>query len=227
MGAQELSPLHLHFLKAVYLAALEHPRVTLNILSKSLGVTVPAVSRRAARYIRRGDLVRDGACGLALTPKGERIALRAIRRHEVCEAFLVMAVGYPWHEVFAAAWRASIYMPDELIERMCARAGYPQRCPHGHPIPGPDGRMTPIMDRSLLTLSEGTAGTLSRIFTHNASILRYLDSLGLLPGRALRLLSRAPFNGPLMLLVATANERDEREVAISPEVASYIHVQPT
>ncbi len=224
MAAQESSALSAQFLKAVYLAELEHPRVTLNVLGKALGVTAPAVSRRAARYIRRGYLVRDGACGLALTPKGERVALRAIRKHEVLEAFLVAVTGYPWYEVFTAAWRSATYLPDELVERMFVRAGHPRRCPHGHPIPDAEGRLEAIFDRPLISLNDGTTGTLSRVFTHNVDILRYLDTLGLLPGRTLRLLSRAPFNGPLHLLVAGEGER---EVVISPEIATFIHVQPT
>jgi|YNPBryulayer2012_1023412.scaffolds.fasta_scaffold00293_14 DtxR family Mn-dependent transcriptional regulator len=227
MAAQESSALSAQFLKAVYLAELEHPRVTLNVLGKALGVTAPAVSRRAARYIRRGYLVRDGACGLALTPKGERVALRAVRKHEVFEAFLVSVMGYPWYEVFTAAWRSATYLPDEVIERMFARAGHPRYCPHGHPIPSAEGRIEAVLDRPLLSLSEGTTGALSRIFTHDPGILRYLDALGLLPGRAICLRYRAPFNGPLHLHVFDAPGRGEREVVISPEVASFIHVQPT
>jgi DtxR family Mn-dependent transcriptional regulator len=223
MGAQELSALHLHFLKAVYFAELEHPRVTLNVLGRILGVTAPAVSRRAARYIRRGDLVRDGACGLALTPKGERLALRAIRKHEVCEAFLMTVMGYAWYEVFAVAWRNAIYLPDELVARMAARAGHPRRCPHGHPIPSPDGHLDMILDRPLTTLSNGAAGRVSRVFTHNSDVLRYLDALCLRPGSALRVLDRAPFNGPLRLAVRL-EEAEEREIAIGTEIASYIHV---
>ncbi len=223
MGAQEPSALHLHFLKAVYIAGLEHPRVTLNVLGRILGVTVPAVSRRAARYIRRGELIRDGACGLALTPKGERLALRAIRKHEVCEAFLVAVVGCAWHEVFALAWRSAIYLPDELVARMAARAGHPRRCPHGHPIPSADGHLDMILDRPLTTLSNGATGRVSRVFTHNPDVLRYLDALCLRPGSALRVLDRAPFNGPLRLAVRP-EAGEEREIAIGTEIASYVHV---
>jgi DtxR family Mn-dependent transcriptional regulator len=63
----------------------------------------------------------------------------------------------------------------------------------------------------------------SRVFTHNSDVLRYLDALCLRPGSALRVLDRAPFNGPLRLAVRL-EEAEEREIAIGTEIASYIHV---
>jgi len=223
MGLSESSASTLRFLCAIYLTASESPRVTLSVLGKRLDVSAPAVSRRAARLIRRGYLMRDGACGLTLTDKGERVALKAIRKQEVCEAFLASVVGYRWDEVFPIAWKMAVHLPDELIERMYLQAGKPKRCPHGHPIPTPDGRIEPILDQPLPTLRDHQCGAVSRVLTHDPELLRYLDAVHLRPGNRVRVLGRAPFNGPIHLAVRVGEH--EAETAIGTEAASYVHVE--
>lgn len=223
MSESERSASTLRFLGGVYLTGLEHPRVTLSELGKRFGISPPAVSRRATRLIRRGYLTRDGACGLLLTEEGRRIALQSIRRQEVCEVFLVKALDYTWDEVFPAAWSMSPYLDDAAIERMYVRAGSPQRCPHGHPIPTAGGRIELIADRPLTTLSDDEAGVVSRVFTHNPDMLRYLAQLHLQPGAAVQVLERAPFNGPIHVRVRT--REGEITTAVGVEVAAFVHVE--
>jgi DtxR family Mn-dependent transcriptional regulator len=225
MGLSESSASTLRFLCAIYLATVEGPRVTLSMVGRRLGVSAPAVSRRAARLIRRGYLMRDGACGLVFTHKGERVALRAIRKQEVCEAFLASVVGYRWDEVFPIAWKMAVHLPDELIERMYLQAGRPGRCPHGHPIPALNGRIEPILDQPLTTLKDHQCGTVSRVLTHDSELLRYLDAIHLRPGSRVRVLARAPFNGPIHIAVQAGEREAEIETAIGAEAASYVHVE--
>jgi DtxR family Mn-dependent transcriptional regulator len=48
-------------------------------------------------------------------------------------------------------------------ERMDRQCGYPSHCPHGDPIPRPDGRMTQETLRALSTLQIGEEGRLRRV----------------------------------------------------------------
>jgi DtxR family Mn-dependent transcriptional regulator len=66
----------------------------------------------------------------------------------------------------------------------------------------PDEELTPI-----LSLQPGQQAILRRVGTDDASMLRYLGRLSLVPGQRLRLIDRAPFNGPITLEVLS--ETDE------------------
>ncbi len=132
------------FLSETYLESIEEGRVSLRALAERLDVTPPAVSRMAQRLVRQGMLRREGACGLALSNTGERIALRAIRKRRVFEVYLVEKLGYSWDAVYPIAAQSSNHLDDELVERMNAQLNNPERCPHGDSIPTRDGQLKVI-----------------------------------------------------------------------------------
>jgi DtxR family transcriptional regulator, Mn-dependent transcriptional regulator len=180
------------------------PYVTTSDLALALGVSAPAVTRMVMRLKEGGYLEHVPYQGVKLTPSGERAALHSIRRHRLVERFLVDVMGFGWHEVHEAADELDAAVSDRLVTRMETMAGYPRRCPHGEPIPTADGHMPRVVDAPL---SQADAGEycLSRVHTHDAEMLSYLNSLGLRPGSRFTLLERAPFHGPLHLRVAGAD----------------------
>lgn len=54
---------------------------------------------------------------------------------------------------------------------------------------------------------------ISRVNTHAAEMLAYIGQIGLLPGTRFRLLSRAPFNGPLQLAIGDVKQVIGHELA--------------
>jgi DtxR family Mn-dependent transcriptional regulator len=84
---------------------------------------------------------------------------------------------------------------------MAEMTNFPTRCPHGEPIPSPEGNMPEVQDLSLVNLGVGQKGTISRVRTHEPEKLRYLASLGLVPQASFEVVGRAPFNGPMRLRV--------------------------
>ena len=101
-----------------------------------------------------------------------------------------------------------------------AVAGYPTHCPHGDPIPTRDGRIAEVRDQPLVEAPVGAAAVLRRVKTDDGDKLRYLAQLGLVPGVALEVLGRGPFNGPFMVRVR------DREHPLGEEVCSRIWVTP-
>jgi DtxR family transcriptional regulator, Mn-dependent transcriptional regulator len=224
MSDHDLTAEALAFLSAVHLAMVEHGRVTLQNIGEQLEITVSAASRRAARLVRRGYLRRDGDYMLTLSQAGQREALRAIRRLEICEAYLVSVMGYSWEAVFPIAWRLVGNIDDDLVERMYIKAGRPQRCPHGQPIPTADGRLPVLADQSLTSLEAGAAGRISRVVTHDPELLRYLASVRLQPGTSIVMKGRVPFGEHLRLSVAH-NGAAVDEV-IGTKAAACVYVDP-
>jgi DtxR family transcriptional regulator, Mn-dependent transcriptional regulator len=214
------------FLREVHLEASEQQRVVLRELAQRLGVSAPAVSRMAQRLVRKGYIKREGACGLALTESGQRVAMKSLRKMRIFECFLVRELGYGWDEVYTQAAASAHHLEDDLIERMWAKLGKPHKCPHGDAIPSRDGRIDHVSTTALTEVEAGSKGTLDHVSTHNGEMLRYLATLGLVPGVPLTLVNRAPFGGPIRVRVRRPGPKPgfEDEHVIGPELAGVIHL---
>ena len=180
----------------------DDPYVATSALAEEMHVSAPAVTRMARRLARSGYLEHEPYRGIKLTPAGEREALLNIRRHRLVERFLVDVLGFGWHEAHDDADDLGLVVSDAMVERIDAMSGYPKRCPHGEPIPDADGRMPRIVDYPLADVAVERDYVVSRVHTHDEHKLKYFSELQLEPGNRFRLLTRAPFMGPLHLSVA-------------------------
>jgi Fe2+ transport system protein FeoA len=79
--------------------------------------------------------------------------------------------------------------------------------------------MPVVRDASLVTREKGKTYQLSRVRVHDSDKLQYLGELGLYPGVNFSLLSFAPFNGPVRILMG----RDE--MVFSYELAAALFVE--
>jgi DtxR family Mn-dependent transcriptional regulator len=109
---------------------------------------------------------------------------------------------------------------------MAELLGHPAVDPHGAPIPEV-GR--PFMEPAWPRLSEAPAGVrlvLRQVSDEDPEVLRYLERLGLMPGKELRILGRAPMRGPLSVEVDGAVEHIGAELANELRVAAVGAVSP-
>ena len=179
----------------------ESPFVSTSALADELNVSAPAVTRMVQRLKHAGFLNHEPYRGIRLTEAGEREALANIRRHRLVERFLVDVMGFGWHEVHDDADDLGLVVSDILVDKMDEMSGYPKRCPHGEPIPSADGAMPIVIDYPLSQVEVSLDYVVSRVHTHDAHKLRYFSELQIEPGKRFRLVMRAPFKGPLQLLV--------------------------
>jgi len=198
------SPAMQEYLAEAYRLAFyqtDDPYISTSALADVLHVSPPAVTRMVQRLKEAGFLDHEPYRGIRLTPRGEREALMNIRKHRLVERFLVDVMGFGWHEVHDAADSLGATASDMVVNRMDDLTGHPRRCPHGEPIPSADGLMPRIVDTLLADVAADAEYVVSRCNTHDVEKLRYLASLGLTPGAAIRLEERAPFHGPLHVRV--------------------------
>ncbi|HEY7191208.1 MAG TPA: metal-dependent transcriptional regulator [Vicinamibacterales bacterium] len=187
-----------------------------NEIAAELGFAPASVSGMIRRLAEQGLITHERYRGVKLTKAGRRAALRTIRRHRVIEAYLTKALGYPWDRVHDEAERLEHAASDELIDRMAAAIGEPTTDPHGAPIPTRDGTLA---DPPLVALDEVAVGervTIERVGDRDAEQLRYLAEVGIVPGRVVQVLSRAPFEGPIELRVGRSTR------SIGPGLAKQI-----
>jgi DtxR family Mn-dependent transcriptional regulator len=174
-----------------------HPEATLSMLADGMGVSLQAASRMIRRMAEEGLVVHEPYRGAVLTDEGRRIALHVIRKHRILEVYLVKVMGFGWDEAHDMVDVMERGMPDPLIERMDEMAGHPKRCPHGEPIPSPDGVMPVVNDIPMTEWPVGTQGQVSRVKTHDSDKLRYLAEVQLVPGSSVVVNGHGPFDGPV------------------------------
>lgn len=189
------------YLAEIYRLQEDSPTVSTTSLADRLDVSPPAIPRMLKRLQSIGYVKHVPYQGVELTPRGREEALREIRRHRILEVFLVNVMGFSWDEAHEHADALSAGLNDRLTERMAEMTGFPQRCPHGEPIPDLDGRLPEVNDVCIVNLGVGHQGVVSRVRTHEPEKLQYLASLNLTPGIPFEILGRAPFNGPMRLRV--------------------------
>lgn len=213
------SPAAEDYLKAIFNLSRDEAAATTSSIASRLGIAAGSVSGMLKRLSDRGLVEHVPYYGSRLTPDGEAQAVRMIRRHRVLELFLVEVLGYPWDRVHEEAERLEHAASDELIDRMARTLGEPEEDPHGAPIPTPGDA---FVDRAFPALSEiapGTGGVVRRVPDEDAEALRYLATLGIRPGAAVKVLDRAPFNGPLRVSI------EGEEQVLGRELCSTIQVQ--
>jgi DtxR family Mn-dependent transcriptional regulator len=207
------------YLKIIYKLQRQQGRVPTSAIAEKLGVTPPAATNMVQRLAELGLLRHTPYRGVELTEKGARIALEVIRHHRLWELFLARALNMPLDAVHAEAERLEHALSDQLEDTIDAALGHPTTDPHGDPIPTKEGRLEETRYAPLADLPAGARACVRRVPDSDAALLRYLTSLGLVPGAGVHILAVAPFNGPVHLRVG------DQEHAISREVASRIFVE--
>jgi DtxR family Mn-dependent transcriptional regulator len=214
-----------NFLKAVYSLqpdAEPRERVSTNALSEHLGITAPSVTDMAQRMTAAGWVDYKRHHGVTLTPAGEALALRVIRRHRLIELYLVAELGYELREVHQEAERLEHAVSDRFIEAVARKLGNPTFDPHGDPIPAADGS---IQQRSLLPLLElpdHTTALVRQLKAGGAELLQYVLDRGFKLGARVQIILREPFDGLLYVRI----DGGAQPCVIGRGVALSILVEP-
>ncbi|MEA2616385.1 MAG: DtxR family transcriptional regulator, Mn-dependent transcriptional regulator [Chloroflexota bacterium] len=172
------------YLECVYYIAHEGETVRPSRLADWLGVSAPTVSVNLQRLERDGwvGIARDRS--VSLTPRGEEVAARIVRRHRLLERWLTDVLGLDWATADREAGRLAHGFSDLVLERLNSHLGEPVTCPHGNTIPGRPPRLHELI--ALADLEPNTPARIARISEvaeHEApELLRLLDTHGLVPG---------------------------------------------
>ncbi|MBV8232989.1 MAG: metal-dependent transcriptional regulator [Planctomycetaceae bacterium] len=117
--------------------------------------------------------------GARLTPSGQGLAMKIIRRHRLLELFLVQTLNMSWDEVHEEAEHMEHAASERLIDRIDAFLGHPAVDPHGDPIPRADGTLAEIQGTPLSKLRPGQRFRVVRVVDQDPAFLRYLTECGL------------------------------------------------
>jgi DtxR family Mn-dependent transcriptional regulator len=180
-------------------------KVSTKMLAEKLGVSASTASESIRKLAEQGLVNHEKYGAVTLTESGRRAALAMVRRHRLLEAFLVKELGYSWDEVHDEAEVLEHAVSERLISRIDAKLGFPQRDPHGDPIPASDGQVPTPPARQLWACRDGDAGTVARISDADPEMLRYFDSIGISLDSRLRVLARREFAGMISVAVESVD----------------------
>lgn len=211
-----------NYVKAIYQVCTEtdSEAASTGLLAKRLEVS-PGTVTSMLRTLAESGLVNYQAYeGVRLTDSGRRLALRVLRRHRLVELFLVKTLGLTWDEVHEEAEHLEHAVSDSLVDRIDEYLEYPDRDPHGDPIPRSDGSI-PETDGSepLAACEPTTQFVLERVIEQSSDFLRYLSEAGLSIGTRGRVVSNHPSAGALVV------ETHDGQVTLGRELAEKVLVQ--
>jgi DtxR family Mn-dependent transcriptional regulator len=152
--------------------------------------------------------------GVTLTDAGREIALEVIRHHRLVELYLIEALDFSWDEVHEQADILEHVISEKLEEKIAAALNYPEFDTHGDPIPSKEGQVIQVKTYHLSELLPGSQAVVSRIPDDaDGEMLRYLGSLGLIPGERIKIVDVAPFEGPITVQIGGVNRIIGNKVA--------------
>lgn len=207
-----------NYLKAIYKYSPEGEMVSTNTISRYLSTSPASVTDMIKRLHEKGLVEYQPYKGVSLSPEGEKIALKIIRKHRLWEVFLVKTLHFSWDQVHETAEQLEHINSPELIEKLDEFLGFPRFDPHGDPIPNKDGE---IQQRETVLLSEVEVGgnyTMVGVNLHSPEFLQYLEKIGLVIGTDIEVLEKISFDQSLLLTY------EGRQIIISGEIAKQLLV---
>ncbi len=188
------SPAMQDYLKAIHSLRGADELVSPLAIAARLGVRGPSVTGMLKRLAEAGWIDYESRAGARLTELGVAEARRVIRRHRLVELFLTRVLGLDWSEVDAEAEALEHAISPRLEQALAAHLGEPLEDPHGHPIPTREGALARRNLQSLAQFRAGQRVVIREAQDDDPARLRRWQTLGLVPGAAVTILSYQPLD---------------------------------
>ena len=166
------------YLKIIYWLSRLPGKVNTSAIAHALKISSASVTDMLKRLSENGYITYTPYYGVRLAKKGEKTALKVIRRHRLLELFLVKALGYTWDSVHDEAERLEHVVSDELESRIDTYLGNPRYDPHGDPIPTLEGVMEELEYCKLSELQVGDQAIVSQV-VDSKLLMQYMQKMGL------------------------------------------------
>lgn len=202
MSVSTLSESTQNYLKAVWsLGEWSDVPVTASMVAARTGVALSTASDAIRKLSTQGLLEHARYSAVSLTPEGRSHAVTMVRRHRLIESFLVEVLRYRWDQVHEEADMLEHAVSDFMIDRIDELLGYPERDPHGDPIPGADGTVTRPDAVLLTSVGAGARVRVERISDDDSELLQFFADHGIVYGTVLETRAAALYTDTLEVAV--------------------------
>jgi DtxR family transcriptional regulator, Mn-dependent transcriptional regulator len=187
-------------------------------VAEMLGVSRASAGEMLKRLEAEGLIERGSQKEALLTETGRARAEKVVRKHRIIERLLTDFMGYTAAESHVHADELGDTFTDDMVERIAARLGNPERCPHGWPV---DTDFEQEENRQLVPLSDlgaGSRATIVRLAEHDGDLLHWFYEQGLEPGTELQV---AEADGSELKVRLNGDER-----SVGEKAAAGLFVRP-
>lgn len=191
------------YLKTIYELTENGESASTNALAQKMKISAPSVTGMIQKLASSKPALVEYQKhqGVTLTKDGRKAALEVIRHHRLLEAWLVQTLGYSWDEVHEEAERLEHVISEDFERRIAAAMGHPTRDPHGELIPTAELVMPEDTSTPLSSMRPNQTGVVQCVKAADTELLRYLDSLGLVPDAEIEVKDYSPFDHNLTVKV--------------------------
>src|SRR5437868_9065044 len=191
-----------------------------SLVAEMLGVSRASAGEMLKRLEADGLVERGEHKEAILTEAGRERAERAVRKHRIIERLLTDFMGYTAAEAHVHADELGDTFSDEMVERIEAKLGHPDRCPHGWPVDTTFEQTENLELSPLADLVPPADATIVRLAEHDGELLHWFYDEGSVPGTKLELQAAQPAAGQVTVKV------DGTEKAIGEKAAAGLFVRP-
>jgi len=170
-------------------AASAGEKVRPESLAGRLKLSYDATAGLLQKMVERG-LVRMSRGGIVLTAEGRALGIQVLRAHRLWERYLADDTGAELQEIHRMAERKEHRLSGAEIQSLEARLGYPDRDPHGDPIPAGTDAVAEEAGTPLTDWPVGAPASVIHIEDEPESICTQILAAGILPGSLLAVRER-------------------------------------
>ncbi len=177
-----------NYIKAIYSLASKSATqdVSTNEISNYFNNKAASVTDMLIRLADKKLINYQKYKGVTLSAKGQKLAIKIVRKHRLWEVFLLEKLNFKWDEVHDIAEQLEHIHSDELIDRLDKFLGEPKFDPHGDPIPNSNGQINSIKAKPLVTFTKKGNYILMGVCEHSKEFLQHLTLIGLKIGDVIK-----------------------------------------
>jgi DtxR family Mn-dependent transcriptional regulator len=209
-----------NYLKAIYsLSDQGNTLVSTNGIAERLQTKASSVTDMLKKLSDKKLINYEKYQGVTLTPAGNKVALKIIRKHRLWEVFLVEQLKFKWDEVHDIAEQLEHVVSPELVNRLEEYLDYPKFDPHGDPIPDRKGVFSNRKEFSLADLKNEDNGVIVGVNDSSVAFLQYLEEKKLVLGTTIKMLEKFKYDKSISIEL-----NGSTEVTLSNKVAQNINI---
>ncbi|KAA3615798.1 MAG: metal-dependent transcriptional regulator [Calditrichaeota bacterium] len=126
------------YLKIIWHLQQQTIKANAKLVADKLSVKPPTVLSMFRQLEKCNLITYNKSDGALLSVKGEEIARKLVRKHRLVETFLETVLEMDDQHIHEEAEKLEHVISDQLMYRIDAYLGFPDKDPHGSPIPSWD-----------------------------------------------------------------------------------------
>jgi DtxR family Mn-dependent transcriptional regulator len=189
-----------NYLKAIFhLENSYREGVSTNALAEQMETKASSVTDMLRKLAEKDLVIYKKYQGVKLSKSGKKTAVEVIRKHRLWEVFLVDKLNFNWDEVHEVAEQLEHIKSEKLTKELDRFLNFPNRDPHGDPIPDAKGNFQASSKILLADLSKGESGVCVGVKDSSVEFLQFLDKNQISLGKQIKVLEKEMFDKSMLI----------------------------